>query len=289
MTATFVLSGGASLGSVQVGMALALSEAGIKPDRIVGTSVGAVNGAWLAGGRSAEDLAELWRGLRRSDLFPLGPLLGLRGFLGRRNHLISNRGLRRLLVRHVEFGNLENAQIPLTVITTDACTGEEVPLSSGPAIPAVLASAALPAIFPAIKMGGRSLIDGGVSNNTPITRAIEAGATEVWVLSTGYSCGLIEPPDGALPMAMHAVALLVQQRLVLETSTRTYPVPVHLIPPPCPISIVPTDFSQTNELIERGYAGTRQWLANGRPHAMPFGPHLHSAKNHSSVAFGDTG
>ncbi len=289
MTTTFVLSGGASLGSVQVGMALALNEAGITPDRIVGTSVGAVNGAWLASGRSVEDLADLWRGLRRSDLFPLGPLLGLRGFLGRRNHLISNRGLRRLLERHVDFPNLESARIPLTVITTDARSGEEVPLSHGPAIPAVLASAALPGIFPAIKIGERSLIDGGVSNNTPITHAIEAGATEVWVLSTGYSCGLAAPPAGALPMAMHAVALLVQQRLVLETITRTYPVPVHLIPPPCPISIAPTDFSQTHELIERGYAGTRQWLANGRPHAMPLGPHLHATENHSSVAFGDIG
>jgi NTE family protein len=139
-----------------------------------------------------------------------------------------------------------------------------------------MASAALPAVLPSVKLGKRVLIDGGVSNNTPITRAIEAGATEVWVLSTGYSCGLPAPPQTAIAMAMHSVALLVQQRLVLETSRRSYPVPVHLIPPPCPISVTPIDFSQTNQLIERAHAGTRQWLANGKPHAMPLiAPHFH--------------
>ncbi|MDH3706188.1 MAG: hypothetical protein OES57_08985 [Acidimicrobiia bacterium] len=91
----------------------------------------------------------------------------------------------------------------------------------------------------------------------------------MWVLSTGYSCGLAEPPDSAFAMAMHAVALLVQQRLVLETSGRDYPVPVWLIPPPCPITVTPIDFSQTAELIDLAAAGTRQWLDNGMADALP--------------------
>ncbi len=279
MTTAFVLSGGASLGSIQVGMAMALAETGVEPDLIVGSSVGAINGAWLASGKPAGELADIWRGLRRRDLFPLSPFVGLHGFLGRRSHFVPNSGLRRLLERHIGFGLLEEAMVPLIVIATEARSGEEVALAAGPAVPAIVASAALPGVFAPVEIGGRMLIDGGVVNNTPIAHAVEAGATEVWVLSTGYSCGLAEPPQSAIAMAMHSIALLVQQRLVLETTTRDYAVPVHLIPPPCPISVTPIDFSQTRELIDRAHRGTRQWLGNGCPQAMPLGvPHPHDGR-----------
>ena len=99
------------------------------------------------------------------------------------------------------------------------------------------------------------------------------------MLSTGYSCGLRTPPQGALELALHGVGLLVQQRLVRETQ-RSYSVPVHLIPPPCPIDVSPVDFSHTNELIELALAGTRQWLANGKPFAQPLVvPHEHSSSS----------
>lgn len=192
---------------------------------------------------------------------------------------MPNTGLRRLLERHIGFGLLEEASVPLIVIATDARSGEEVALTSGPAVPAIVASAALPGVFAPVEISGRVLIDGGVVNNTPIAHAIEAGATEVWVLSTGYSCGLTKPPQSAIAMAMHSIALLVQQRLVLETRTRDYAVPVHLIPPPCPITVTPIDFSQTGELIDRAHLGTRQWLANDCPHAMPLVvPHDHDRR-----------
>jgi len=280
MTVALVLSGGASLGSVQVGMALALEEAGIRPELIVGTSVGAINGAWMASARSAEGLARLWVGLERSDLFPLRPLVGLRAFLGRRDFFVPNSGLRRLLKQNLTFALLEDAPVPLTVIATEARSGDEVAIDSGPAIPAILASSALPGVFPPVEIEGRILIDGGVVNNTPITRAIEAGASEVWVLSTGYACALSKAPEGAIAMALHAGALLVQQRLSLETASAHYPVPVHLIPPPCPISVPPTDFSQTEELIRRSRGGTRQWLANGCPNAMPLLGHSAAGHTH---------
>ena len=89
MTTAFVLSGGGSLGSIQAGMLLALAEQNIEPDLLVGTSVGAVNAAWLAGHpglAGAHKLSELWRSVRRSDIFPARPMLGLLGFAGRRDH-----------------------------------------------------------------------------------------------------------------------------------------------------------------------------------------------------------
>jgi NTE family protein len=276
VTRAFVLSGGASLGASQVGMARVLQEEGIHPEMIVGSSVGAVNGAWLAGGCSPDELADVWRSMRRQDLFPTRLPLGLRAFLGRSSHYVPDAGLRRLLEQHVRFSRLEDAEIPLAVVATEIPSGAEVVLQHGPSVDAILASAALPAIFPPVTIDGRVLIDGGVVNNTPITTAIELGATDVWVLSTGSSCALAAPPTSALAMAMHAVGLMVQRRLALEIAIRDYDVAVHLIPPPCPIDVSPIDFSKTEELIERAAAGTREWLDAGQPDSMHLlAPHVH--------------
>ena len=168
MTVAWVLSGGASLGAVQVGMARALAEENLRPDLIVGSSVGAVNGAWLAGGRDIDGLDQVWRGLRRGQLFPLRPLAGLRGFTGRASHFVPNTNLRRLIRSNLTFKRLEDAPIPLMVIAADALTGAEVPLRTGRALEAILASAALPGVFPAVEIDGQALIDGGVVDNTPI-------------------------------------------------------------------------------------------------------------------------
>ncbi len=276
MTTAFVLSGGASLGSIQVGMAQALYDEGIRPDLIIGTSVGAVNGAWLAGERPIEGLVDLWHSLRTRQIFPLRPLIGLRGFAGRGPNLVPNSGLRHLLERHLVFAALEDATIPFSVIVADVATGEEVRLDQGPAIDAILASAAIPGVFPPISVGGKWFIDGGIVDNTPISQAIAAGATDVWVLSTGYSCALPTLPTSAVAMALHGLAMLVQQRLVAETSRRTYPVPVHLIPPPCPITVTPMDFSQSVQLIDRARRGTAQWIGNGEPFALPLLGHRHT-------------
>lgn len=275
MTTAFVLSGGSSLGAVQVGMADALYAEGIRPDMVVGTSVGAVNGAWLAGDRPVEGLVDLWSSLRSRDVFPLRPLVGLRGFLGRTSHFIPNHGLSRLIERNLTFDRLEDAPIPFSVIVTEVSTGTEVRLGQGPARESILASAALPGVFPPVQIDGRTFFDGGIVDNTPISKAIAAGATEVWVLSTGYSCGLPAVPKGAIPMALHGVALLVQQRFITETSRRSYPVPVHIIPPPCPISVTPIDFGQSVDLINRARQETTQWLAAGRPGTIPFRGHHH--------------
>ena len=98
MTTAFVLSGGGNLGAAQAGALSALAEAGIRPDVIVGTSVGAVNGAWIAGAADMGGLLDVWRTLRRGQLFPAEPVGGLLGFAGRSDHLVSNRGIRRLLL-----------------------------------------------------------------------------------------------------------------------------------------------------------------------------------------------
>lgn len=281
MTTAFVLSGGAALGATQVGMLLALGEAGIQPDLIVGTSVGAVNGAWIAGRSDPDgiaDLARLWQGLSRDDVFPTRPLVGLLGFAGRRRNLVPDTGLRHLIADNLRFERLEEAPIPLHVIVTDVLTGDDVRLSTGDAVAAVLASAAIPAVFPPVHIDGRDYVDGGVVNNTPISHAVSFGADTVWVLSTGYACALTEPPRGALGMALHALTLTVNQRLAVDVERYEPTVDLRVVPPLCPIRTSPSDFSHAAELIDRAHTTTRDWLTSRSPttgQAALLGPHHH--------------
>ncbi len=263
MTTAFVLSGGASLGASQVGMLLGLAEAGITPDLIVGTSVGALNGGWVAMGADVDGigaLADVWRSLSRNDVFPTRPIVGLLGFLGQRPHLVSDKGLRRLVADHLRFSRLEDAPIPLHVVATDVLSGQDVLLSSGDAVEAIMASAAIPAVFPPVNIDGRVLIDGGVVNNTPLSHAVALGADRIWVLPTGYACALRQSPQGALAMALHGVTLTINQRLAVDVARFEEAVDLRVIPPLCPIGTSPVDFSHSASLIERSHRVTQKWL-----------------------------
>lgn len=266
MTTAFVLSGGGSLGSVQVGMLAALTEAGLYPDLIVGTSVGALNGAWIAGrpGNSGVDaLAELWRSLRRRDVFPMSPVTALRGFLGRADHVVSSNRLRRLVAGSVAFGRLEDAPTPLVVIAADARTGGEVRIVAGTTVDAVLASSAIPAVFPPVTIRGRVLLDGAVAANTAIGAAADFGATTIWVLPTGVPCACPHPPRGAVALAVHAATLALQHGLATEAATFGDRVDLRIVPPPCPLAVSPFDFRHTSELIASSRAAATRWLASG--------------------------
>jgi NTE family protein len=260
----FVLSGGGSLGAVQVGMLLALTEAGICPDLLIGTSVGAVNAAFIAASPCHEGalrLGEIWRGLRRNDIFPLSPWSSARGLMGRSNHVISNASLRGILEKYVPYERLEEAEVPIHVITTELKTGRAVLMSSGPAVPALLASTAIPGIFPPVSIGRREFIDGGVANHTPIAGAIELGATRIFVLPVGYPW-LRQEPTNALGMALFALARFVEQRLDAEVAAYRQLVDIQVLPTPEAVAVSPADFSHTDELMNRGYRSARKHLGS---------------------------
>jgi NTE family protein len=275
----FVLSGGASLGAIQVGMLRALYERGISPDLIVGTSAGALNGAYIASRpqsvETADALGEIWRGLRRGQVFPLNPVTGLLGFLGTRDHLVPASGLHRLIRRHVEHERLEDMPVALHLIAVDVVSGEELRLSSGPSVEAVLASASIPAVLPPVSWNGRELMDGGVANNSPISHAIELGAQEIDVLSTGNACPLDEPPRSALAMALHAASLLTQRRLIDDIERYRAEAKLIVLPPPCPLAIQPIDFDHADTLIQRSYSDAQDFLDGGGAQRPPIRMRTH--------------
>jgi NTE family protein len=279
-TTAFVLSGGGNLGAVQAGQLQALLHAGITPDLIIGTSVGAVNGAFLAGAchrEGCERLAQTWTGLRRNDVFPARPFVGLSGLVGRKGHLVEAHSLRRLLRAHVRFDRLEDAPIALHVVACDLRTGGEVLLSTGSVIDAVCASAAIPGIFPPVVIDGHVLVDGGIANNTPISHAVEMGAETIWVLSCGYACALPAAPKGAAAIALQAVSLMIHQRLAMDVDRYRSIHDLRVLPTLCPLNVSPTDFTQSVRLMSDAFTASKQWLEAGMPdQSSMFGrPHHH--------------
>jgi NTE family protein len=264
MTKTaFVLAGGGSLGSVQVGMLLALEAHGIKPDLIVGSSVGAINGAYYAGAPTAEGierLRQIWVELRRADIFPIR-LDSLFGLVRSRGFLIHSRSLRRLLGRHLQYDRLEAARVPIYVVATDLLSGETVALANGSVEDAVIASSAIPAAFAPVRLDERYLVDGAVANNTPIRVAAQLGATRIIVLPTGFGCALDTPPRGAIATALQAITLLIARQLVSDLESLAGAAEIITVPPLCPLNCSPYDFSQSGELVKRAAESTEKSLA----------------------------
>jgi NTE family protein len=261
----FVLSGGASLGALQVGMLEALYERGIAPDLLVGTSVGALNAAFVASRpqspQTARELGRVWRELQRQDVFPvsLGALVG--GVCGRRDHLVPDRELRRLIRRYVEFDDLADAPIPLHLVAFDLLEGRELRLSEGPAVDAVRASASIPGILPPVAIGERRLVDGGVVNNTPISHAVELGAERIYVLPTQAPydrSGRV--PTGALDAAIQGLHLLVGSRLEADVARYSAEAELILLPAPNAGCVQPTSFEHSHRLITDARAAARTAL-----------------------------
>jgi NTE family protein len=264
MSVAFVLSGGGSLGAVQVGMVHALYERGIRPDFWVGTSVGALNAAYLAA-RPAElsattSLAQLWASVRRGDVFPLRPVAGFFGFFGAQNHLVPAGPLNRLVHRHVGLRRLEQSRVPVHVVATELVTGRERLLSQGPAAEAVMASISVPGVLPPVPWEEVLLVDGGVSNNTPLSHAVALGATQAYVLPAGGACELEALPQGALGMLLHALTVMLMRHLQAEIERFRDRVELVVMPPPCPQHVQPSDFSQGLDLVLTGLVHARRHL-----------------------------
>ncbi len=181
-----VLGGGATLGAYEVGVIDVMARRGIVPDLLVGTSAGAINAAFWAmhpEPDAGERLLELWLGCDRSIMFPDGPVPMVGRLFTRKDHLTTQRGLARALGAALPAGALlDDARVPLAIVAADARTGEAVVLRSGPVAPAVLASAAIPGLWPTVEIAGARLIDGGFAGGSDIRVAAEAGMSDLFVV-----------------------------------------------------------------------------------------------------------
>jgi NTE family protein len=286
----FVLSGGANLGAVQAGMVAALYERGITPDLLVGTSAGALNAAFLADracdAETAAELADIWDGVRRQDLFPVGPVGALLGLCGARDRLVSDRGIRRVAEEWLGAREVQDTAIPLHLVAADAISGEEVCLSEGPLVDAVLASTAIPGLLPPVAWEGRTLFDGGVANDAPISTAVGLGADTIYVLPTGHACALGAPPRGALAMALHAITLLIHRRLIEDIEAFRDSVRLVVLPPPCPLDVAPGDFSRARELVDRALDDCRRFFDGGGGDQPPIRMRMHDHRPVTGPAAG---
>jgi NTE family protein len=184
----FVFAGGSSRGAGQIGMLEALMARGIRPDALYGASVGAINAAGFAGTPNAagvERMASIWRRLKRDDIFPQGRVPNAVRYFQQRESVHPNSALRRVIEEGITYERLEETSVPLKVVATSLTDGRMHWFTRGPAVEAVLASAALPALLPPVEIGGELFIDGGVIDNVPLGRAIAEGAERIFVLLCG--------------------------------------------------------------------------------------------------------
>jgi len=200
--------------------------------------------------------------LHRRDVFQVTWRTVL-GFVRRRDFLATSDGLRQLIDRHLPYRNLEEAKIPVHIVATDILSGETVVLSKGSAAEAILASVAIPPAFAPVKRERLYLADGAITSNTPVKIAVELGAQRLIILPTGYACALEAPPSGAIANALHALTLLIARQLLHELEHLDQRIDYFIVPPLCPLTGSPYDFSQTSRLIARAMESTKAWLAEG--------------------------
>jgi NTE family protein len=163
----------------------------------------------------------------------------------------------------VDFDGLEDAPIPVHLVATDLLSGEEVLLSEGDPVSAILASCAIPAVLPPVRRDGRTLVDGGLADNAAISQAVALGADRIYVLPTGYACALPTPPTTSLAVAVQALRLLVERRLITDVELYADQVELVVLPPLCPLRIAATDFRHAPQLIRRAHASSARWLDSG--------------------------
>lgn len=258
-----VLSGGGNRGAVQVGMMRALLEREISPDLIVGTSIGAVNGVAFAGTPTLEGVylaADVWRRIAAEHVFPRRRFHGSWRFLERRPSVFPNDGLRRIVGSYLRFERLEDAATPIVIIATRIDDGAEAWFTAGPALDAVMASAALPGLYPPVEIDGHRYFDGGVVDNTGIAAALAAGAKRIVV----FLCGRVDSssPEFQRPFeAMFAAFnLALGARLRRDLAAVPDDVEVIVVEQPEGDQFEMTDFSRTDDLIDQGYRAAREVL-----------------------------
>jgi len=257
----YVLGGGGSYGASQAGQLRALARTDLRPDFIVGTSVGSLNGTILAETpeTAGDRLSAFWSLVDRDMVFG-SPRTMMMNLASLRPAVADPKPLQNLIEASTPSRDFADLELPLTAVAADVNSGHHVELTSGDLVSALMASTAIPGVFPSVKREGRKLIDGGVMANVPIGIAAEQGAQTLVVLDCGFN--LFAPrTDPTLPHALlRATAMMaasqVRRDLALYTD-RT----ILYVPAKWPAASLPYDFSKSQINNTESYILALQWLA----------------------------
>jgi NTE family protein len=268
----FVLGGGGHLGAVEVGMLQALLETDVRPDAIVGTSVGAINGCLVAQDptpEAARRLTDLWQDIGRDDVFG-GSVFGRISNLARTGTALhSHEALKALLERTLTVRVIEDLPVPFQCVAASIERASEHWFTEGPLVDAVLASASVPGLLPPYEIDGEHFLDGGIVNSIPVGRAVELGATDVYVLQVGRVERPLSPPTRPWEVGLVAFEIARRHRFAGDMAALPANVTVHVMPggdvtPPRYNELSNLryrDFSQVARRITSAYEASRRYLA----------------------------
>ncbi len=263
-----VLGGGGVLGATQVGMLRALLESGVRPRLVVGTSVGALNGAAIAADPTAEGvqaLAKLWSSLADVGMFTDTMLARVSTLARYRTHLYSPAPLRELLTSYLP-ATFEDLSVPFQCVAASIEKAGAHWFTTGPLTEAVMASCAVPGLLPPMQIGGEHFLDGGLVHSIPVGRALALGATEIYVLHVGRIEQPLTPPRSLWEVCITSFELARRHRFVEEMAELPPEVQVHVLPSgedkmPL-VSMRQRHSAAVAGRIERGYQAAGEYLAS---------------------------
>ncbi len=259
----FVLSGGGNLGALQVGMLRALLERRIVPDIVLGCSVGALNGAAVAADPSLATvgrLQDLWRGMADEGVMPSG-LMPTTVQLARKGVAIhDNANLRRVIEATLAARTFAELAVPFQCVAAALDEGTETWFESGPLVEPILASAALPAVYPPVVIDGVAYLDGAIVNDVPVRRAVDLGADRIFVLHVGSWDRPRPEPKRPIDMAMYAYWLARRSRFQRDLAAIPADIEVLVLPPGATPVIRYNDLGHSDEMIATAYQASSAFL-----------------------------
>jgi NTE family protein len=267
----FVLGGGGHRGAYEVGMLKALADAGIEADIVLGTSIGAINGALHAADPSSEGiehLEQLWRDLEFGDLFPGGLWGRARTAIRERTYLHANDHLRSWLGEHLGYGRIEDLPTPFQCVAARIEDSSEHWFTEGVLVDALLASSAVPGLLPPVDIDGMHYIDGGVVNSIPLSRALDLGAKTVFVLHVGHIDDELAVPTKPWDVGVVAFEIARRHRFASDLAGLPDDVTVHVLPTGAavgryndPAKLRYDDLADAEQQIATSFSAAKEYLA----------------------------
>ena len=229
----YVLGGGGVLGSSEVGMVRALADSGIRPDLVLGTSIGALNGAFIAadpGPEGAERLAAVWEAVVREGVFLDNPMRQAARIAKYRTHLLSNAPLRHIIERYLPVSRFEELEVEFQCVAACIEDASGRWFTEGDLTDPVVASCSVPGLFPPVRIGEQHYLDGGLVHSIPVGRALALGATRIFVLQVGRVEQPLKPPSKPWEVATVAFEIARRHRFVHEMESVPGDVEMHVLP-----------------------------------------------------------